>query len=424
MKRLIVSIWLLLFAIPAVAQPIHNHPQKVAYNSPTEYPWASCQTHWAPGEDVNPPGSVTPFMAHTHIEPQPGFGWPLYAELSQPFTLKLQVVLFHTDGYIDVVGPIMGLPPHIIWDDTGTAQQPIMNGDPNGVRTWKFTATFDPHEGAEGRDLPRPHGWWFITVFARTIYNRPTSIPGFHTSIGQAVIIPYWSMIDPTQPETGIGDGIGEIRCNGGVNSDDPGGPSIFGSNSSVIRRQDAPLLAPFKDLWPSDIASYGYGIAAGFPTGFYKVFVDPDLHNGNAGTVIRSVERLFNFEDYSGYDPAVIGLGKHRLAIDWVQSGDGAPQLFNPGETLVSRLVVEVEVTNDPNAIPPPPFELPPPPPPPSCAPPKIVVGGQCVDPPPIESRRSVGDILQLFLGEIPQPRFFICPTSQPCVELVIRQN
>jgi len=424
-RLLYLAVALLLCAMPVSAQPIHQHPQKISYASPAEWPPISFQCHWAPGEAVNPSGSVHPFMAHTHIEGK----WPLYAELSQPVTIPFKVVLFHTDGFVDVVTSGPGVPPHIIWDATGTSEMPPMIGDPNGVKEWTGRATFDPKEGAEGRDLPKPRGWWYLTIMARTIYNKPTSIPGFKVAMGQMVIIPYYSMIDPSARERATGDGEGELRSNCGVNADDPGGFSIFGSNSSIIRRQDAPLLAPFNAPWPADIAVYGYGIAPGFPPGFYRVFVDPDLHNGHEGRKIRDAKRLFNFEDYQPFNPAEIGLGKHKLAIDWVQSGDGAPQLFNPGETLVSRLVVEVEVTDGP-VIPPPP---PPDPVPPASPPPPVpdvcpdiqgvqltvpvgmvLVNGQCVTPPPPPPPPPP--------AWLPAGTYRLCAAAGKCVELVVK--
>jgi len=368
-RTLFVSV-LLACATPVYAQPIHQHPQKGAYASSAEWPWISFQCHWAPGETVNPLGSVTPFMAHTHIEGK----WPLYAELSEPVTIPFSVVLFHTDGYIRIVteGPM--IPAHIIWDATGTSTPPPMIGDPHGVVSWSGKATFDPREAPCCYDPPKPRGWWFLGMRVMTVYRDGTEL-------GQMNIVPYYSKIDPSAPERGIGDGQGEIRASCGVNAADPGGPSVFGSNSSIIRRQDAPLLAPFNAPWPADIAVYGYGIPQGIPPGLYRQFLDPDLHNGHAGILLKDHSRVGNVEDYAPFDPAVIGLGRHKLAIDWIQSGDGVPQLFTPGETLVSRLVVEVEVTDGP-ATAPPPFDPPPPPTCPDGSP--RGTDGFCPSPPP----------------------------------------
>lgn len=67
---------------------------------------------------------------------------------------------------------------------------------------------------------------------------------------------------------------------------------------------------------------------------------------------------------------------------------------------------------------------------PPPVCQLPSVLVNGQCVTPPPpppppppVETKRPViGGVLQLFIDEVAQNRFFLCPTPTTCVELVIK--
>src|ERR1700738_3403257 len=141
------------------AQTIHDHPQLAAYASSDQWPTSSAQCHWTPSDALA-------MIAHTHVDVK----FPLYAEnTGVPFTVPFTLKLFHTSGQISqLFGELIR---DVVWDETGTSTQPLMVGDPMGLKQWTGRLTIDPSLG----DIifhPVPHGWFDVRVAARTEFTN------------------------------------------------------------------------------------------------------------------------------------------------------------------------------------------------------------------------------------------------------------
>ncbi len=332
---------------------IHDNPQKTAYGSLDECPPISGQCQYVPGNSntTEPPDTLIPQQAHVHVE---GPHWPIWAEMTDPFTIPFAIVLYHVEGAVSNVWGGQNLPPHIIWDATGTSEPPPMIGDPMGEVKFTGMATYNPHDLMPETESPPLKGWFTFGMVVRVILTRG---PMMQTNL----LVPYYSLLDPNAPEEPIKDGRDELRVNCMVSTPgNPGGDSAFGSNSSVIHRHNFPILAPFNASWPIDLFTYQYGQPPGLPPGVYELRRDLDAHHGNPGIVMRTQTANGQVQDMQPLTLAELGsLGKHKVAIDWVQTGDGAPEIVTPGQTVWSRLVVTVETTDDPNVPPPPDTDL-----------------------------------------------------------------
>lgn len=441
MRKLLLLVAALLIASVASAQPltIHGAPQGVTtYATPAAWPPLSGQCHWkAPGPDVNPDGPLVPGIAHTHIEGH----FPIWAQLpAGPVTVPISVVLFHTKGAIyGVGGQIMGPRGPVDMTEVVIDQPLPIRGDPNGVVSFTGHATFDPAlsftrgESSDGpleRTIPL-HGWFNTRVMARTIYDDGEVVD-------TQLWIPYFSMLDPSQPEPGIGEGTMQLRAGcsvGGVTTEGFGEHVTEIRGTEAIARGYLPILAPINEPFVIYPLTYNYKALQMFP--HYDLRLDLNLHMGVAGSVLASTQTEIPGQGVSNVDmldPVVIAAstpqmgttpGKHKIAALWEQESgpQGSPGLaggFPPNERLVSLLVFEVAIGDHPTSAPPVvctdpratnvggplPCVFPPPPPPP---------------PPPVDVWAPVTAVFQRFGTTT---RYRLCPTSDAsaCVELVIK--
>lgn len=353
---------------------LHGHPQLTAYASPVQWPTDSAQSHWTPANNSPDPTTRT---GHTHLD----VTFPRYAEIAEPFTTTFAVKLFRVAGRM--TGIFGGQVRDVVWDATGAATLPDLIGDPTGLRTWTGHFTIDPGINLGNYVISR-HGWAGTAFTVRTAFDN-----GAETRT--SLIEPFYSMVDLALPESPLPQS--GIRVSAYADGNGAGGPQ-FGTGV-----MEYPTMLPVATIRaPWSVQGFFYNYASpppDLPNGTFELRLDPDLHNGIPGTILesRSVQGDHNFlPSPLVLDPARMGTGVHKLAAFWTQPGAR-------DETLSTLLVVNIDV--DASGAPPPP------PPPP---------------PPPVETKRPVGGVLQLFIGELPQPRFFVCPTPTSCVELVVK--
>jgi hypothetical protein len=159
----IVVAVLLTVSRAASAQPIHGHSQLAAYSSRAQWPTDSAQCHWMPADAVVPPAAA--MIGHTHVDMK----FPRYAEVDGPMTINFTLKLFHVSGSITGIyaGVFKGPSARdVVWDDTGTADPPLMIGDPHGLKIWTGHLTFDT-------DPTIPHGWYAVVLSAITSFDFP-----------------------------------------------------------------------------------------------------------------------------------------------------------------------------------------------------------------------------------------------------------
>lgn len=303
---------------------IHGHPQKSEYASEADWPSpVSAQAHIRLRHPMMP---EFPF-AHVHFDVR----FPRYAEVSGPFTVPFTLKLFHAPGHVDAIYGL--LIHHIVWDETGSEIMPDLRGDPMGLKQWTGRITVDPTipmlDAAFGIDVERsaPKRGWFATQFvARLRLDDGRELkPGMFQ--------PAYSMVDPTAPERPAGSYARVVS-----NQTESGGMST-GFGAQVSEFADFLPIAPIQTPWTVQGHFYNYSADPALPTGVFEQRLDPDLHNGIPGTILRH-------EAANGqlvppmpivFDPAVMGSGTHKVMFAWEQAfGD---------EEIWALLVIEVTV-------------------------------------------------------------------------------
>ena len=349
------------------AIPIHEYPVppgalvKTQYDDPSQWPFIDAQGHWVPGggsPTVQPPNTLVPNMAHSHI----GFHTPIWGELGNenitlPFTLKL----FHCAGKIVEVSAeyIGALFPKPIYTITTEQSLPII-GDPNGLVQVNGTFTFNLADGLDAG--VSKHGWASVLVQSTVSFDNGDILKLQFTQS-------FYSVIDTTVPETRISEGGINVSAKAfGVRAGD--GNGVFGTHLTEFRGL-IPILVPFNTPQSTDVFAYNYGIDPNLPEGVYELRIDPDLHMGVPGTLVTTTRLAGNDGNFDVLDPVQIAAsippmgyettpGKHRLSFDWIRD---VPNGFTDqngvvrvaGQQLRSLLNIDVYIGDNPqDGIPP----------------------------------------------------------------------
>ena len=327
MRYCSLAIVALLLSVPVSAQPIHHHPQKAAYASPAEWPVFSGQAHWP-----NPDPTMT---CHLHVDPKFPYGAELGdASFQVPFTLKL----YHCDGRItNFDGEAF---ESIVWDATGTATRPVMQGDSMGLKQWTGTVTINPKNPSQLR-FYHPHGWNGVRFRADVnLSNGDLIEENFWNS--------FYSVSDLSQPEVlefgGFDTAMLSSRANfGPACAFETPRPQVTecASFGDMITEVDgwmplAPIAAPFETA----LAVYNYTAGSPLPNGRFEQRQDLDLHNGVRGVLVDAGSNdVLGFTNrVVTFDPAVMGPGTHKEAFFWTQ-------LSAQNETASSLIVGDVTV-------------------------------------------------------------------------------
>lgn len=339
--------------------PIHGHPQLTNYPDPSTHPKLSAQFHWTPGE--NPPGSMVDslfvddlrlglfgksMIGHTHLDCQ----FPIYGVLDGPIVVPFTIKAFHLEGVIEQIeaytrfGKVNDVARGVdwFWNDTQSSVQPILRGDPHGLRQWSGHVTIQPAVF---------HGWCQTAFAAFTQFDNGDNGR-------QYLVMPFYSPVDG--PETHEGPSLSAQ-----VQAGSPRRPEIQNGFTIVDIAGGYIPLAPIAKAWPMAVSSLGYGSLTEIPfPATLQERVDLDLHNGIAGRKVAevsgAVERGSPVSMAANLDPVALGgPGTHKVAFIRTQPDGGL-------EGVASLLVIDVTV--DPNA--PAPVDPPPPPPPPPAPP------------------------------------------------------
>lgn len=337
MKRLLLVLCALALPLPVAAQSIYGSPQKAAYASPAEYPTFSGQCHWLAPNVNSTPG----IPSHVHVD----MTFPLYGVTladRAPFQVRFSLTLFHTAGRISRLD---GMRLTGVTLDNG-ATFPLV-GDPAGVKTWTGTATFSP-TAISAQPL---RGWMAYSLLATTRYTNGDVL---YTQLR----LPRYSMVDPSAPETGSGN-IANTVCQVEDKSDTLAGR--WGHQFTEFDRQVLPVLGTVSPELPWAPRSILYNYApppGGLPErGIAELWLDPDLHNGNSGTLLQRVLGAANSVSFAAITqslPGGIPDGPHKLLYMW-RRPHGA-------KVLVSNFVYTIMV--GPGGVAPPSGTVLPPPP------------------------------------------------------------
>lgn len=331
LNNVLLVLMIVGFSTSAYAQPTQS-PQKAAYASPAEWPIVSSQVHWrAPGT-----GAIAGVSSHTHLD----CAFPLYARLgSAPFTVPCKFVLFNTAGKITRLASSGGG-----WALDGGRTLPLV-GDPNGVVTYTGTFTFTPSQSSAPA-----HGWYIYDMQTVTTYDNGDSMPN-------DLRLPVFSVIDTSQPETD-----NQIRHHSQARIRDATEPDALRWDFHFTEfSQILPVLGPVSPEFPWRVVVKGYNYAGtrGLAPGVLEIWLDPDLHNGNPGTLLASGPGGSMAYDFPGQVP----VGDHRVMYMW----RGAT--LDGSKELASNFVIPLKV--GPGGVAQPSIStLPPPPPPPIASP------------------------------------------------------
>lgn len=375
--RLFTVLFALSVPLSAVAQPTMS-PQKATYASPAEWVWISSQCHWlAPNVNATPG-----IAAHTHLDYT---GAPVYAEMpTSPIQVPLSVTLFNTAGSIT---RIVGDGEDLILN--GGLQLPLA-GNPAGVVTYTGTFTFDPRRRVAA--LMPAHGWFVAGMMVVTTFANGDEMANTQR-------VPLFSVRDTTQPQNDTQirhDSLCVIRDASELPF------NRWGSHFSEFS-QMLPVLGPISPENPWRVIGTGYNYAGDGPPlaelGVAEIWLDPDLHNGNPGTLLaRSTGSTGAFFDYEF--PGQVPEGTHKVMFMWRKATpDGLKE-------LASNLVFNVTIGPGGVAQP-----LPPAPPPSS--------GGGHTTPPPPPPTEVCGDGLDndgdglIDEGCAPPPPTIVTPSS-----------
>jgi hypothetical protein len=373
-------------------------------------PFIEPQAHWkSVGADGNPspdpPFTLSHDLAHAgHL----GCNFPLYAETDgRSFTVPCRIMLFHTAGAIKDPGN-----GRLVWGDrvTATFDTPVgdgpLVGDPAGLKSWFFHATFNPLPAGDDSVLtPVPlHGWFVWRLTYRTFFDNG--------DLGNTE--PMWSaysVIDPSQPEHVRSEYSRPLIAarTYGIGATDP---SDTWGISTVESSDDQclPFWAPISTPRVCQVLSYMYNPAP--LLGTYELLLDPDFHVGVPGTRLatRATTSTSGIGNFDFIDPLVISKstppmgypldGTHKLCATWHEASDPVnPTLglhggfIAPNEESIALLCFDVKVGPNPvgcdvvtcpvdgRPTPEPPSPPPPPPSPPMPMPPQCSVAGTALD-------------------------------------------
>ncbi len=388
MKTFWCAVSALALSSAAYAQPftLHGSPQGVTSctvpSGFTEHalgtglcPMISFQTHWKPGggsPSVQPPDTVTPDLAHTHIE----CNLPHEAEMTGPVTVPCRFVLFHTAGKIILAqGDLVS---NLSMDDPAVTF-PLV-GDPNSVLQFYFHATFDPTIVKDSSPVPA-HGWFYFRLMCRTAFND-------HDLMDTEMMWSAYSMRDPRQPEAPLAEAGINLGSRAVAVSARDSEADVYGIHLVEVRDTAIPLYAPFRTPITLTVASYSYGPDVRLPAGQYKLLVDPDLHHSVTGTSVsfKSAPAAGGSVNTDTLDPVAIDTSlqpvgfsahHHRLSLLWsvatdptnfIQGDHGG--LIAPNQQIFALLNVEVAIGDNPQSVPPAPTPTPTPAPAPSPTP------------------------------------------------------
>jgi hypothetical protein len=373
MKTLWCAAGVLALSTAAYAQPftLHGSPQGVTSCSVpaafTEHtlgtglcPMISFQTHWKPGggsPSVQPPNTLTPNLAHTHIE----CNLPHEAEMTGPVTVPCRFVLFHTAGQIILAQG--DLVTNITMDDP-TGPWPLV-GDPNSVLLFYFHATFDPTVVKSTSPVP-PHGWFSFRLMCRTAF-------GNGDLMDTQIMWSAYSMRDPRQPEALLGEAGINLGSRAVVVSARDSEADVYGIHLVEVRDTAIPLYASFRTPIVLTAASYSYGPDNKLPAGEYKLLVDPDLHRAVTGTSMSfksspaaggstNIDILDPVQIDASLPPVGFAAHHHRVSLLWSVATDpnnfihgDHGGLIAPNQEIFALLNFEVAIGDNPQSAPPP---------------------------------------------------------------------
>lgn len=341
---LVILIWMVL--VPTRAQEplyrIHDHPEKAQYNSSGEFVPFEPQVHFL---DSNFGG----MLAHEH----PLCHCPLDAEITGPFTVRLENKLFMTSGQLDPNGFLIPGATKIVFDDSGTSLPLNRRGNPTGLKTDWATVTIDPW--AAGWPL---HGW-VAQMFRVAVFFDDGSF---------GVVEGYWSfysMLDPTAPETNVSPSpYGHFM---GVRAIyHPSSGENLATQAEEYRTR-LPLV-PMTGTWCGVRANYTYGSSSQgqLAPGRTLDRLDARLHDGVPGTVtfdqtVSSTNPdpgsgpFFDEQNPFCLDPSQFADGPHTLLTGWEQpTRSDIATVFQPG--IESWALVTIPFTANAGGTPPPP--------------------------------------------------------------------
>ena len=320
-KTLLALLLVLLIPLSAGAQAIWGSPQKAAYSSPAEYPFLEGQCWWkAPG--VNTTGEP----AHLHVL-APNFPYRGVLSTREPFTVPFFLILHNAAGRITRVGGMRlksitldqqpGETAVTLQARNGEVVLPVpLRGDPSGTAMFSGMATFDP-AAISAQPL---RGWMAYSLIPTLVFDNSDRL--FATARA-----PRYALIDPAAPETGSGD-IVNNNCQIEDASDTLAGR--WGQQFTEFDRQVLPVLGPVSPElpWAPTAIMYNYATAVtGLPEralperGIGELWLDPDIHNGNPGTLLQRVIGADNSRSFAEIRypiPAGIPEGPHKLMYLW----------------------------------------------------------------------------------------------------------
>lgn len=329
---------------------IHGYPYDPTVtdytDDPLTWPYISAQGHWRPGNDqldtTTVPQLISPSLVHLHLEAHA----PVYAEITQNFTMPFTLLLFNVQGriradYGTFLGPLVS---NVVWD-TPDGQPIDLVGQPNAhvQMSGRFTVNLSQADGSgnSGTDVP-PRGWFTVRVMSRVYFDDGDRLDVF-------LHLPFYSMLDPSAPESHLTQQNGPaMRTWAGAVSVNDTPADAIGLYQITEYDDYLPILAPFSVNIPGPTAILGgYGTQA-LPMGTGSTRFDMDLHNGNPGTLLQTLTApsLAGVVLNSPFDPAKLGPGVHKVAAIWEQdTGVGVPGLAVANEQANSLLVVTVTV-------------------------------------------------------------------------------
>lgn len=302
--------------------PIHGHPQKQFYTDEKERTKISCQSHW---RDTPREGDLTAHnVKHTHVDVFPF----LYQEVDDLVVVPFAIVLHHTEGFATVDLNRQETVVKIDWDDVGVQVYRDLPGNPDGDATWTGKITYDPRRNVGGHGFPL-RGWYSPQFEVGTKYPNGVEIL-------QLVKIPFYSMLDPTAPDGSL-SGAPMLAA-----SSYPHSPRIKEWGTNYAETGAFLPLAPISQPWRLWMGTAAYG-GNEIGDGLFEQRSDLDLHNGVPGKLLsHQPEAGFTSADRAPVlDPAVIGLGSHKVAFIW------SKPTRDDSEEVSALLVVNVDVAS-----------------------------------------------------------------------------
>lgn len=321
---------------------IHDHPEKAQYNSVDEFYAGEPQSHFL---DANFGG----MLAHEH----PFLHVPLDAEITGPFTVRLENKLFMTSGRLNPNGFIIPGATSIVFDDSGTSMPLNLRGDPMGLKTDWATVTIDPR--AAGWPL---HGWIAQLVQIEVQFDDGSR------GIAQG----YWSlysMLDPNAPETNVSPSpYGHFLASRTIYYPTSGENLATQAMEIRSRLSFAPLTSPQCVIRAN--YTYGSSFQSQLAPGRTLDRLDARLHDGVPGTVtLDQTVSITNpdpgsgpfFDERTPYclDPSQFADGPHAMLEGWEQPTHAdIATVFQPG--VESWSLVTVPFVANAGGTPPPP--------------------------------------------------------------------